>query len=113
MTQKEVLDELKGLVVERLKFDPRRAAEMTLETTLPKGVDGSLGLDSLDFIELSVAIEERFAAGPLADLREWLDREPAGPLELSGRWRGEHARLRWSTEGSHARERGMTGGRDR
>src|SRR6202043_3427362 len=30
MTQKEVLDELKGLVVERLKFDPRRAAEMTL-----------------------------------------------------------------------------------
>ena len=48
MTQKEVLDELKGLVVERLKFDPRRAAEMTLETTLPKGVEGSLGLDSLD-----------------------------------------------------------------
>ena len=60
MTQKEVLDELKGLVVERLKFDPRRAAEMTLETTLPKGVEGSLGLDSLDFIELSVGIEERF-----------------------------------------------------
>jgi acyl carrier protein len=60
MTQKEVLDELKAIVVERLKFDPRRAADMTLETTLPKGVDGSLGLDSLDFIELSVAIEERF-----------------------------------------------------
>jgi acyl carrier protein len=60
MTQKEVLDELKTIVVERLRFDPRRAAEMTLETTLPKGVDGSLGLDSLDFIELSVALEERF-----------------------------------------------------
>ena len=60
MTQKEVLDELKAIVVERLRFDPRRAAEMTLATTLPKGVDGSLGLDSLDFIELSVAIEERF-----------------------------------------------------
>ena len=60
MTQKEVLDELKALIVERLKFDPSRAAEMTLETTLPKGVEGSLGLDSLDFIELSVAIEERF-----------------------------------------------------
>ena len=60
MTQKEVLDELKAIVVERLRFYPRRAAEMTLETTLPKGVDGSLGLDSLDFIELSVAIEERF-----------------------------------------------------
>ena len=60
MTQKEVLDDLKTIVVERLRFDPRRAAEMTLETTLPKGVDGSLGLDSLDFIELSVALEERF-----------------------------------------------------
>jgi acyl carrier protein len=60
MTQKEILDELKGILVERLRFDPRRAADMTLETTLPKGVDGSLGLDSLDFIELSVAIEERF-----------------------------------------------------
>jgi acyl carrier protein len=60
MTQKEVLDELKTIVVERLRFDPLRAAEMTLETTLPKGVDGSLGLDSLDFIELAVAIEERF-----------------------------------------------------
>ena len=60
MTQKEVLDELKAIVVERLRFDPRRAAEMTLETTLPKGVEGSLGLDSLDFIELSVALEERF-----------------------------------------------------
>jgi acyl carrier protein len=27
---------------------------------LPKGVEGSIGLDSLDFIELSIAIEERF-----------------------------------------------------
>jgi acyl carrier protein len=33
---------------------------MTLDTTLPKGVEGSLGLDSLDFIELSVAMEDRF-----------------------------------------------------
>ena len=68
MTEKEVLDELKTIVVERLRFDPRRAAEMTLETTLPKGVDGSLGLDSLDFIELSVGIEERF--GIVIDERE-------------------------------------------
>ena len=60
MTQKEVVDELKTIAVERLRFDSRRAAEMMLETTLPKGVEGSLGLDSLDFIELSVAIEERF-----------------------------------------------------
>ena len=60
MTQKEIVDELKTIVVERLKFDPRRAAELTEETTLPKGIEGSLGLDSLDFIELSVGIEERF-----------------------------------------------------
>lgn len=46
---------------------------------------------------------ERFAAGPLVDLREWLDRGATGPLELSGRWRDEHARLSWSTVRSHAR----------
>jgi hypothetical protein len=46
---------------------------------------------------------ERFAAGPLVDLREWLDRGATGPLELSGRWRDEHARLGWSTVRSHAR----------
>ena len=78
MTQKEVLDELKGLIVERLKFDPRRAAEMTLETTLPKGVEGSLGLDSLDFIELSVAIEERFG---IVDRR---GPRPHGRVPLAG-----------------------------
>ena len=60
MEPKEVLDELKTILVTRLKFDPRRAAETTIETRLPKGVDGSIGLDSLDFIELSIAIEERF-----------------------------------------------------
>ncbi|MBI2529309.1 MAG: acyl carrier protein [Candidatus Rokubacteria bacterium] len=60
MTEKEVLDELRSIAVDRLRFDPSRAAEMTLETTLPKDVEGSLGLDSLDFIELSVAMEERF-----------------------------------------------------
>src|SRR5437879_13784053 len=60
MDPKEVLDELKAILVSRLKFEPRRAADMTLETTLPKGVEGSIGLDSLDFIELSIAVEERF-----------------------------------------------------
>ncbi|OLB01858.1 MAG: hypothetical protein AUG01_04130 [Candidatus Rokubacteria bacterium 13_1_20CM_2_69_58] len=60
MDPKEVLDELKTILVSRLKFEPRRAADMTLETTLPKGVEGSIGLDSLDFIELSIAVEERF-----------------------------------------------------
>ncbi len=60
MQPKEVLDELKAILVARLKFDPRRAAEMTADTPLPKGVEGAIGLDSLDFIELSIAIEERF-----------------------------------------------------
>jgi len=46
---------------------------------------------------------ERLAAGPLADLREWLERAPRGPVELSGRWRGEYAELRWSAVRSHAR----------
>ena len=68
MTQKEVVDELKAILVERLRFDPRQAAELGVETTLPKGVEGSLGLDSLDFIELSVAIEARF--GLVIDERE-------------------------------------------
>ena len=60
MEPKEALDELRVILVTRLKFDPQRAADVVLETPLPKGVDGSLGLDSLDFIELGIAIEERF-----------------------------------------------------
>lgn len=60
MEPKEVLDELKTILTTRLRFDPRRASEMTLETLLPKGVENSIGLDSLDLIELSIAIEERF-----------------------------------------------------
>jgi acyl carrier protein len=60
MQAKEVFDELKTILVARLKFDPRRAADVGETTPLPKGVEGSIGLDSLDFIELSIAIEERF-----------------------------------------------------
>jgi acyl carrier protein len=60
MEPKEVLDELKEILVTRLRFDPHRAADVSIETPLPKGVDGSIGLDSLDFIELAIAIEERF-----------------------------------------------------
>ena len=71
MQAKEVLDELKAILIARLKFDPRRAAEMTAETPLPKGVEGGIGLDSLDFIELSIAIEERF--GITMDEREELE----------------------------------------
>jgi acyl carrier protein len=60
MEPKEVMDELAALLVTRLKFDPARVASVVFETPLPKGVDGSIGLDSLDFIELGIAIEERF-----------------------------------------------------
>jgi acyl carrier protein len=60
MEAKEVVDELKTILVARLKFEPRRAAEVAETTPLPKGVEGSIGLDSLDFIELSIAIEETF-----------------------------------------------------
>jgi acyl carrier protein len=55
-----VLEELKDILVERLKFEPSRLPELTLATILPKGLEGSLGLDSLDFIEMSIAVEERF-----------------------------------------------------
>jgi acyl carrier protein len=60
MDAKDVFDELRSILVARLKFDPNRAAEVAQSTPLPKGVEGSIGLDSLDFIELSIAIEERF-----------------------------------------------------
>lgn len=60
MEPKEALDELRTIFVTRLRFEPHRVADVTLDTPLPKGVDGSIGLDSLDFIELSLAVEDRF-----------------------------------------------------
>jgi acyl carrier protein len=60
METDKVLEELKDIMVERLKFDPSRLPELTVATLLPKNVEGSLGLDSLDFIEMSIAIEDRF-----------------------------------------------------
>ena len=60
METEKVLEEIKDIMVERLKFDPSRTSELSLTTVLPKGMEGSLGLDSLDFIEMSIAIEERF-----------------------------------------------------
>jgi acyl carrier protein len=56
----KVLEELKVIMVERLRFEPSRLPDLSLATVLPKNIEGSLGLDSLDFIELSVGIEERF-----------------------------------------------------
>jgi len=60
MDEQAVLEELKTVLVERLRFDPDRAAGLTPATLLPKGIEGSLGLDSLDFIEVSLGIEDRF-----------------------------------------------------
>jgi acyl carrier protein len=60
MDERAILDELRDLIVKRLKFDPKVVAGVTAETPLPKGLEGSLGLDSLDFIELAIALEERF-----------------------------------------------------
>ncbi|MEK7205820.1 MAG: acyl carrier protein [candidate division NC10 bacterium] len=60
MTQQDVLKKLKEILMVRLRFDPQRAAEITLETTLPNTVEGSLGLDSLDILELLLGIEEEF-----------------------------------------------------
>ena len=41
--------------------------------------------------------------GPARGPARWRARATAGPVELSGRWRGEQARLHWSPERSHAR----------
>ena len=60
MDEAAIVGELRDVIVKRLRFDPARLAGLTPETPLPKGVDGALGLDSLDFIELSIALEERF-----------------------------------------------------
>jgi acyl carrier protein len=56
----KVLEVLKDIMVERLKFEPSRLPDLSLATVLPRDLEGSLGLDSLDFIELSIGIEERF-----------------------------------------------------
>jgi Beta-ketoacyl synthase, N-terminal domain len=37
-----------------------------------------------------------FSGAPLAAVRRWRSAPGAGPLALSGAWRGEHARLVWS-----------------
>ncbi len=60
MEAKDIVNELKTLLVTRLKFDPARVADLAADTPLAKGVEGSVGLDSLDFIELGIAVEERF-----------------------------------------------------
>jgi acyl carrier protein len=77
------VEELRGILVTRLRFDPARAAAIGPGTPLPKGIDGAVGLDSLDFIELSIAIEERF--GIVMDESEDLSAHFAS-LEALGRF---------------------------
>ncbi len=60
MDEQAILGELRDIVVTRLRFDRTVVAGVTPATPLPKGLDGALGLDSLDFIELAIALEERF-----------------------------------------------------
>ncbi len=60
MDEGAIIGELRDIVVKRLRFDPERLVALSFDTPLPKGVEGALGLDSLDFIELSIALEERF-----------------------------------------------------
>jgi acyl carrier protein len=68
MDAQTVVDELKVILTERLRFDAAKTASLTAETTLPKGIDGSLGLDSLDFIEVALGIEDRY--GVVIDERD-------------------------------------------
>lgn len=68
MDTEKIIDQLRSILAERLRFDAGRAASFTADTSLPKGIDGSLGLDSLDFIEVALGIEDRF--GVVIDERE-------------------------------------------
>jgi acyl carrier protein len=89
MEPKEVLDELKEILTSRLRFEPQRVADVAPATALPRGVEGSLGLDSLDFIELGLAIEDRFGIA----MEEAEDLAPHfASLEALCRFIAEHAR---------------------
>jgi hypothetical protein len=101
----EIFEECADLYARHRRFDHRPLVETAACLWLERGV-GDLRFESARGAGAAgdpPGGGERFAAGPLADLREWRDGARTEPLELSGAWRGEHARLRWSTEQSHAR----------
>ena len=101
----EIFEECADLYARHRRLDRRPLVETAACLWLERG-EGDLRFEATRGAGAAAAPSrgaERFAAGPLADLREWLDRAPVGPLELSGRWRGEQARLRWNAERSHAR----------
>jgi acyl carrier protein len=57
MTQAEVVTSLKKLLSERVRIPVARAQALALDTPL---LNGGLGLDSLDCVELTLGMEEEF-----------------------------------------------------
>ena len=101
----EIFEECADLYARHRRFDRRALVETAACLWLERG-EGELRFESTRDARPGgdpARGRERFAAGPLADLRDWRDRSPAGPVELSGCWRGEHARLWWNTVRSYAR----------
>lgn len=56
-SREEVETEIKGLIIEALALEDIEASE--IETAEPLFVEG-LGLDSIDALELAMALEERY-----------------------------------------------------
>ena len=57
MTQDDVIITLKTLLSDRLRVSPERVAVLELDSQL---LEGGLGLDSLDCIELLLGLEDEF-----------------------------------------------------
>lgn len=65
MTNEEIFQALRDLVAEQFALSP---AEVTMETAF----EGDLGADSVDLVELVMAVEEEFDVGEIQedDLKE-------------------------------------------
>ena len=61
----ELEQELKTLIVEALMLEDRTAAE--IDANAPLFGDGGLGLDSIDVLELAMAINKRYGVKTKAD----------------------------------------------
>jgi hypothetical protein len=68
MDDRQVPERSTAIQVGRLTSDPGRAVGLAPEAALPTGIEGALGLDSLDVIELSLGLVDR--VGPVIDDRE-------------------------------------------
>lgn len=60
MSNEEIFGTIKDLVAEQFALEP---AEITLETSY----EGDLGADSVDLVELVMAIEEEFDVGEIQE----------------------------------------------